>query len=116
MVDRALMRPPASTQRLLFVTAVNEISTNIIQHAYAPGTPGLIRLILRLYSDRLEALFTDWGVEFENPKLPEIDPTLDISELQERGFGLHLARKALDELNYSRAPAGPNSWKLVKFF
>jgi anti-sigma regulatory factor (Ser/Thr protein kinase) len=99
-----------------FMTAVVEIATNIMRHAYPPGaSPGEISLALALYAERLEARFYDQGVEFELHA--DIAPNLDDPlGLPEGGYGLFIARQALDTLEYQRTPAGENRWTLVKKF
>ena len=98
-----------------FRTAVVEIATNILRHAYPPGHAAApVVFDLALYRDRLEARFHDSGVAFTPPArlgLPKLD---DLDELPEGGFGLYLAVSALDHLTYSRMPAGVNAWHLVK--
>src|SRR5688572_27782661 len=60
-VDRTSGSTLSRDHRLRFITAVAEIAANIVRHAY-PVAPGNIQLHLRLYPDRVEAAFTDWGV------------------------------------------------------
>lgn len=118
-----------------FMTAVVEIATNIIRHAYAAEAEGgELELALTLYENRLEARFCDQGAHFESaPKLlspegqssaapdPEtllnaLDDIDNIGDLPEGGFGLMVARQALDRLEYLRTEDGDNCWLLVKEF
>ncbi|HEY3116111.1 MAG TPA: ATP-binding protein, partial [Chloroflexota bacterium] len=56
-------------------TAVAEVASNIVRHAYpSSGPPGPMRLSLRSFSDRVEATFTDRGILCPDPfprELPE---------------------------------------------
>ena len=108
---------------LEFLTALAEISTNVIRYAFPPGTtPGTVSLDLALYSDRVEAQLVDRGVKFiEHP--PEVDAVAcdavavhDVEGLAESGMGLAMARAALDTLEYRRFSDGRNRWLLVKQF
>src|SRR5437879_3665105 len=79
----------------------------------APGDspPGRVRLRLRADGRAVEALFADRGRPFRG------DASRDLSDpmaLGEGGFGLSLARAAVDELAYNRTPGGVNRWRLVK--
>ncbi|MCX6024248.1 MAG: ATP-binding protein, partial [Chloroflexi bacterium] len=60
------------------------------------------------------ARFTDRGVAFEGAlSVPYIEP-LERGMLPEGGYGLRLARAALDRLEYRRTNAQINLWRLVK--
>lgn len=116
-VPGVLPNPPGHIWWLQFTTAVGEIGANIVRHAYPPGRePGTMALRLRLYRDRIEARFTDCGeaciVPVAAPSPIADDPLL----LREGGFGLGIARAALDEFKYRRTRSGVNCWRLVKRF
>lgn len=137
-----------------FMTAVVEIATNIMRHAYpsppeeepeAQGTPGMLALTLTLFAHRLHAEFRDQGIPFSPaasaeeapaagsadapgegdtdagplaglaPNAPHSDAD-ELLDLPEGGFGLFVARQALDVLDYRRTPEGDNCWILVKEF
>ena len=106
---------PSAEWRARFDTAVIEIAGNILRHAYPAGhKPGNVKLRLRLYADRAEALLTDRGIPFEEPPAPAADAEVDPLELPEGGYGLSIARAALDRLEYTRRARGANRWQLVK--
>ncbi|MCC6454624.1 MAG: ATP-binding protein [Caldilineaceae bacterium] len=98
-----------------FKTAVVEIATNILRHAYPPDHPQApLFFQLNLFAPYLEALFHDQGIAFTPPTevaLPNLDDILDVPE---GNFGLFLALQALDHLEYTRTPAGVNQWRLIK--
>jgi serine/threonine-protein kinase RsbW len=92
-----------------------EIAVNVVRYAYPPGhKPGNIKLRLRLYDDRVEALLTDRGVPFEEPADPTSPAEIDLLDPAEGGYGLSVARTAVDCLEYSRSARGANRWRLVK--
>lgn len=116
--EPVLTRPPDETWRLKFATAMAEIAANIIRHAYPAGTsPGPLQLRLRAYSDRVEACFTDYGIEFVAPSLARAVRALndDPATLPEGGYGLTLIRALVDKLDYTRTAHGKNLWQLVKW-
>ncbi len=115
---RALAQPPEHARWLEFTTAVMEIANNIVRHAYPDNAvPAQLQLRLRVYADRIEARFTDRGIPFNAPAEPVSAPAsdeLDILGIPEGGYGLALARAAVDRLDYHRTPGGLNRWRLVK--
>jgi anti-sigma regulatory factor (Ser/Thr protein kinase) len=99
----------------MFRTAVAEIATNVIRHAYPPDSPqGSFQLRLAVTADGLIALFTDGGSAFDASQPRE---AVDPESLPEGGLGLMVVRAAVDTLEYSRdADAGENTWRLTKLF
>lgn len=91
--------------------AVQEICTNIVEHAYAGQPDGRIAstLILAPEPRQLIVDLLDAGRSFD----PAAVPDLDLSEAHEGGYGLMLARSVMDEVVYSRE-ADQNHWRLVK--
>lgn len=75
-----------------------------------------MRLRLNVYADRVEACFTDWGLAFNDSSRPPEVVGDDVFAVPEGGYGLAIARAALDRLDYRRTPRGTNSWRLVKRF
>lgn len=117
MAGQALLQPLDPVWQGEFSTALAEIGANIVRHAYpATGVPGPVCLRLRLYTDRVEARFADYGIPYVLSDRPEPLVDDDILALPEGGYGLALARAALDQLHYRRTAAGTNCWRLVKRF
>ena len=116
-VDRALAQPPGEEWRLLFATALGEAGANVVRHAYRGGeVAGTLRAELLAFPDRIEARFTDQGIEFAGDlSQPAPSAAALLDDLPESGYGLSLIRAAVDELRYERsAPSGENHWKLLK--
>jgi serine/threonine-protein kinase RsbW len=131
---------PSGSWRAAFETAVAEVAANIVRHAYPGGAAGgTMRFRLHAYPDAIEARFADHGIDFrphagagdavEPPRPPpdrpptgppvpdgldDLDGLLATADLAEGGYGLPLARAALDTLDYSRSAGGENEWWLVK--
>jgi hypothetical protein len=103
--------------KMLFVTGVAEIASNIVKHAYQGATsPGLLEFHLCLYVDRVEGKFTDRGITW-NGQLGRVLPCdVNVSQLPEEGRGLHIAQAVLDELRYWRSYNGVNHWLAMKRF
>ena len=116
-VDRALAHPPGEEWRLLFATALGEAAANVVRHAYRGGeVAGTLLAELLAFPDRIEARFTDHGVEFEGDlSMPAPGRAALLDDLPESGYGLSLIRAAVDELRYERSsPRGENRWQLLK--
>jgi serine/threonine-protein kinase RsbW len=100
-----LESPPGDEWRMLFELAVSEIAANIVEHA----RPQRMTLRLSLDGTRVVAEFEDSGQGWSGP--PE--PGRVIDELAERGRGLQLAMKAVDDVVYER-DGSTNRWRLRK--
>ncbi|BCS95210.1 hypothetical protein DSLASN_08420 [Desulfoluna limicola] len=76
--------------------AANEVTANIIRHAYQgqPEHPITIRAALR--DDRICVSFIDHGSSFEPDEVPQ--PLFDGS--QEGGFGLFIVSQVVDRFTY----------------
>ena len=112
MIDASATDRPTARWRDLFRTAVAEIASNIVRHAYPPSQAVRpFELKVLVYVDRLEAQFVDRGAGWETGSEPVPPDPLD---LPEGGMGLAVARGALDELSYRREPDGTNVWRLLK--
>lgn len=107
-------RTPGEGTRGEFATAVAEIATNIIRHAYAGRPEGTYDLRFLLFPGRIEARFHDWGGEFREPVQTRGEPDPMSLEIPEGGYGLLLARAMLDALEYDRSGGCENHWRLVK--
>jgi serine/threonine-protein kinase RsbW len=113
--ETALPQPPDAGWRMRFAIAIAEIAANIIRHAYPAGVgPGLMRLRLRAYEDRVEARFTDRGTEYVATARQEGPLPENVADLPESGYGMQLAHQVVDEIGYHRTPTGSNRWRLVK--
>ncbi len=97
--DRHTLPPPVS--RALHL-ALGEHVTNIIAYAYEDHTEHEIVARLRLWSGTVEAEVEDDGRPFNPLEHPRVDTTLPVDERPIGGLGIHLLRKSMDELTYSR--------------
>lgn len=100
-----LQRPPAQEWQMMFELAVSEIAANLIEHVRPP----MIHFCVAVESHGVVAEFTDSGRGWKRPPRAAARP----DELAERGRGLSLTRKAVDELAYERL-GSTNRWRLMK--
>jgi serine/threonine-protein kinase RsbW len=88
--------------------AASEIGANIIEHS-GGGQPVRLRMEVSMLPDAVRATFIDDGkparIDLAGVDLP--------GDLAERGRGLAMAHRVLDELSYRRDELG-NHWTLVR--
>jgi len=80
--------------------AVDEACSNIIEHAYGGEGKGDIELTCNLREDELEVILKDHGKPFDLEDLPDLDVTLPIDQVGERGAGVYLMHKLMDEVQF----------------
>jgi len=115
-LDRVWPIPPDATWRAEFATGVGEIGANIIRYAYPSDTPGVLVFRLRVFDRCIEGCFTDTGRPYEGDIAAQVHEPAELLLLAEGGRGIALARAAVDDLTYERAPGGTNHWCLTKRF
>ena len=81
--------------------AVDEACSNIIEHAYGGEGIGEIDLTCNLSDDQLEIILKDSGKPFDPEDIPDLDATLPIDEVGERGAGVYLMHKLMDEVQFN---------------
>ena len=79
--------------------AVEEACTNVIRHAYLQG-PGVIRIKVKLYQDRVIFSIFDRGRKFDldHSEVPDLDRYVRTG--RKGGLGLYLIRKMMDSVEY----------------
>lgn len=119
LVDATCASSQDEAQRLRFATALIEIGGNIIRHGYMPDAAGTIELCLLAWPDRLEARYTDDGLPYSPaPDAAPVELDLDATDwedLPEHGYGIQIARAALDVFAYQRTIDGHNQWTLISY-
>lgn len=79
---------------------LEEMLMNRIEHAFAPGQPGITRVALALHPDAAVLTFEDDGVPFDPLQVPDAAPAASLKEAKVGGLGLALTRKAARECRY----------------
>ena len=88
--------------------AVSEIGSNIIEHS-GDGQPVRLTMVVALLPDNVTATLIDDG----QPAAVDLSQVGMPDEMSERGRGLAIAHRLLDELSYSRA-GDRNRWTLMR--
>jgi serine/threonine-protein kinase RsbW len=93
--------------------AVDEVATNIMLHGYR-GQGGSLELELERVGTDLVVRLRDEAPPFDPTTVPPPDLTLPLVKRPIGGLGIHLVRRAMDEVIHRVRPAGGNELTLVK--
>ena len=100
--------------------AVDEACANVIEHSYGgerganrPDHPGL-RINLMQCRDRVVVEIYDRGSGFDVDKQRPISPDEYVAAQRERGLGLFIIQKFVDDLQYERGGSAGNCLRLTK--
>ena len=94
--------------------AVDEASTNIIEHAYSGIAGGQIEIDCNVAGDELKIILHDKGKSFDPSSVPEPNVKADLSERKIGGLGMYLMRKLMDEVYYESSQETGNALTMVK--
>ena len=94
--------------------AVDEACTNVIKHAYKGREDGDIEITIAVDPERMTVTIRDQGERFERSTYQEPNLIRSIKERRGGGYGVHLMRRLMDEVEYK--VHGPfNEVSLTKF-
>lgn len=80
--------------------AVDEASTNIIQHGYDEGSSGMLDLTWRVDGADFVVTLHDFGRRFNPDDVPAPDITSPLEERQTGGLGIYLMTRLMDSVRY----------------
>jgi serine/threonine-protein kinase RsbW len=80
--------------------AVDEACTNIIEHAYSGENNGEIICSCDSSSEEFSVELRDYGKQFKPDLVPEPDVGAPLESIGNRGAGLFLMKKLMDEVKY----------------
>ena len=87
--------------------AVDEACSNIIEHAYGGEGVGNIEMTITTSSQGIEIILKDTADAFDPKEVPDLDVSLPLDELGNRGAGVYLMHKLMDEVLFeSSKPKG----------
>ncbi len=102
--------------------AVDEACSNVLEHAYARDKQWRwqhrepeIRLEIRTEDGRLVIEINDHGQGFEFDKFQPANLEHRVAEMAPGGYGIHIMRKFMDEVQYSSSDQTGNTLRLVKY-
>lgn len=94
--------------------AVDEASTNIIEHGYGNECPNRIDVTCDIQENGLKVVIFDDAEPFDPGSVPDPDINVPLEELKSRGLGIFLMRKMMDEVHYQSSPEKGNTLTMVK--
>lgn len=94
--------------------AVEEACVNLINHGYAQGEPGPIRLTFQSDAHQVVINIGDHAPPFPPEQAPPPDLHSEWWERQMGGLGWHLIRQMVDEISYRSDPENGNLLTLIK--
>jgi len=94
--------------------AVDEASTNIIQHGYSEASPGEIELTWRVDGPDLIVTLRDRGRRFNPHDVPAPDISSPLEERQAGGLGLYLMGRLMDSVEFEFDDENGNLLKMTK--
>ena len=95
------------------VQAVDEAATNVITHGYR-GRPGWLDVGVGLEDDRFIVTLEDVAPAFDPTGVPEPDLSVPPLARTPGGMGVHLIRRATDDLSYRPRPGGGNILTMIR--
>jgi len=94
--------------------AVDEASTNIIEHGYGEECPERIDITCEPVEEGLKVVIYDDAEPFNPEAVPEPDINVTLENMKPRGLGLYLIHKMMDEVHYESTPNKGNTLTMIK--
>lgn len=95
--------------------AVDEATTNVIQHAYG-GEPGnLIEIHFDPEGDSLDVVILHHGKAPDKLPVPEFDLDRLVAARQKGGLGLTIMREMMDKVEHKKAGGGKSKCVMVRY-
>jgi len=102
------------TQVYAVQLAVDEASTNIIEHGYGQECPNRIDITCNVQEDGLKVIIYDDAAPFDPETVPKPEINVSLDEIKPRGLGIFLMRQMMDEVNYQSSQDKGNTLTMVK--
>ncbi len=94
---------------------IYEACLNVVEHAYFSNPDNWIDVYAGYDDKQLVVVIQDWGESFQfDPNRP-YDVEQAVKERRTGGFGLHIIRRSVDEIDYISDPTNGNRLILVKY-
>jgi len=94
--------------------AVDEASTNIIEHGYGEECPSRIDITCEKVKDGIKVVIYDDAEPFDPTSIPDPEINVSLENVKPRGLGIYLMRKMMDEVHYESTPDRGNTLTLIK--
>lgn len=94
--------------------AVDEATTNIMEHGYGRECPNRIDITCKILKDGLKVVIYDDAEPFNPETVPEPEINVSLEEIKPRGLGIFLMRQMMDEVHYQSSPDKGNTLTMIK--
>ncbi len=94
--------------------AVDEASTNIMEHGYGRECPNRIDITCEILEDGLKVVIYDDAEPFDPESVPNPEINVSLDEVKPRGLGIFFMRKMMDEVQYESSPDTGNTLTMIK--
>lgn len=94
--------------------AVDEASTNIIEHGYGEECPERIDVTCEILEDGLKVVIYDDAEPFNPETVPEPEMNISLENIKPRGLGIYLIHKMMDEVHYETTKDKGNTLTMIK--
>ena len=94
--------------------AVDEATTNIIEHGYGQECPSRIDITCEPTKDGIKVVIYDDAAPFDPSSIPEPQVNVSLEDVKPRGLGIYLMRKMMDEVYYQSTPDQGNTLTMIK--
>ncbi len=97
-------------QAYLLNLAYEELATNIVKYGFDDASEHRIKVSLENNAEGVFLTLRDDGHEFDPRNAPAPEPVTDLALCEVGGVGLHLVKKMVHSMDYSRE----NGWNIVR--
>jgi serine/threonine-protein kinase RsbW len=94
--------------------AVDEASTNIMEHGYGRECPNRIDITCEILEDGLKVVIYDDAEPFDPESVPDPEIYVSLDEVKPRGLGIFFMRKMMDEVQYQSSLDKGNTLTMIK--
>jgi serine/threonine-protein kinase RsbW len=94
--------------------AVDEATTNIMEHGYGRECPNRIDISCEILEDGLKVVIYDDAEPFNPDAVPDPEINVSLEEIKPRGLGIFFMRKMMDEVHYESSPNMGNTLTMIK--
>ena len=94
--------------------AVDEATTNIIEHGYGQECPSRIDVTCEPTADGIKVIIYDDAAPFDPTSIPDPEINVSLEDIKPRGLGIYFMRKMMDEVHYESSPDKGNTLTMIK--
>lgn len=113
LLEQVPFEEDSAQTRFNILVSIQEAASNVLRHGFGPDDEPEIELRLRCDARRFEIELRDTAAPFDPTTVWAVPDTSDPLAIPEGGYGIHMMREVLDEIEYRRED-GENVLVLTK--